>query len=179
MRNKAGEPQQTLRNFVLAIQHLDPWKSDGCWYDVVRERHMVGARPVEDGDATAAGVRIEETLSMRVTNVDLVGRALDHVCRQTSRDLLREWVDTLDTVPVSDLLTIWLRKFANVPDTVSDAYVGDVSRLIPVGMVARILDPGCQFRYVPILEGPEDVGKSKLTKGLAGRIPMDDPGMSH
>jgi putative DNA primase/helicase len=165
---KAFEPQQTLRNLVLALQNLDPWHRAGCWYDLVRDRHMVGERPVEDEDAAAAGVRIEEVLEMRVTNVALVGRALDHVCRQAPRDLLQEWVDTLPAMPVTDLLTTWLRTYAKVPDEVPDAYVEDVSRIIPVGMIARILHPGCQYRYVPIFEGEENAGKSELAKALAG-----------
>jgi hypothetical protein len=168
LRNKSGMAQQTINNFILAIQHLEPWKSTGCWYDTVREVHLVGAERVKEGDDTAAGALIERATGIRVTNLALVGRALDYVCRQNTRDLLQEWVATLPNVSVSALLTTWLRQYANVPDTVSDAYVADVSRIIPVSMIARILCPGCQYRYVPILEGPEDIGKSKLTKVLAG-----------
>jgi Virulence-associated protein E len=153
------------------LQNLDPWQSTGCWYDIVRERHMLGKTPVQEGDDTAAGAIIERATQIRVTNLALVGRALDYVCRQTTRDLLREWVATLPTVPVSDLLPTWLRTYAHVPDTVSDAYVADLSRIIPVSIIARIERPGCQFRYVPIFEGPEDTGKSKLTKALAGHDP--------
>jgi putative DNA primase/helicase len=167
--NKSGTPQQTIGNFILALQHLDPWHNKGLWYDSVREQHMLGARPVSDDEATVAGLRVEQVAEIRITNLALMGRALDYVARQTTRDLLQEWVATLPEVSVSDLLTSWLRTYAHVPDTVSDAYVADVSRIIPVAMIARILDPGCQYRYVPILEGPENAGKSKLTKALAGR----------
>jgi predicted P-loop ATPase len=48
-----------------------------------------------------------------------------------------------------------------------DAYGIDISRLLPVSMVARALNPGCQYRYVVILEGQEDTGKSKLVRTLA------------
>ena len=171
LRNRSGTPQQTINNFVHAVRHLEPWCSDGYWYDVVRERHMIGTRPVEDVDATTAGVRIEQDTEIRVTNIKLVGHALEHVCRETARDLLHEWVETLPAVPVTDLLTTWLRTYAHVSDLVSDAYVADVSRTIPVGIIARILTPGCQYRYVPVLEGPEEAGKSKLTKALAGHDP--------
>jgi hypothetical protein len=171
LRQKGGKPEQTINNFALALHNLDPWHSAGCWYDVVRERHMVGTKPVEDGDATVAGIVIEQATQIRVTNLALVGRALDHVCRQTTRDLLQEWVATLPKRRVTKLLTTWLRTYAHVPDVVSDAYVADVSRIIPVGIIARILHPGCQYRYVPILEGPENTGKSKLTKALAGHDP--------
>lgn len=163
--------QQTINNCILALQHLEPWKSEGCWYDSVRERHMIGARPVEDLDAVHAGALIEQAIKMRVSNLRLVGHALDYVCRQKTRDLLREWVDTLPDAAPTTLLTTWLRTYAGVPPAIPDAYVADVSRLIPVGMMARILAPGCQYRYVPIFEGDEDMGKSKLTKALAGVDP--------
>ena len=166
--NKQDVPYQTINNCILAIQNLDPWVSQGCWYDVVREMHMVGSAPVQDVDAIEAGAIIERATEMHVTNIALVGKALDYVCRQTPRDLLQEWADTLPTVPVSDLLTTWLRTYARVPDEVPDAYVADVSRTIPVGIIARILQPGCQYRDVPIFEGEENVGKSELVKALAG-----------
>jgi putative DNA primase/helicase len=166
--NKQDVPYQTINNCILAIENLDPWMSQGCWYDVVRETHMVGSEPVQDVDAIEAGALIERATEMHVTNIALVGKALDYVCRQQPRDLLQEWVDTLPTVPMSNLLTTWLRTYAKVPDEVPDAYVEDVSRIIPVGMIARILHPGCQYRYVPIFEGEENAGKSELVKALAG-----------
>jgi hypothetical protein len=171
LRSKTDMVQQTINNCILALQHLDPWKSEGCWYDSVRERHMIGARPVEDQDAVHAGALIEQALKMRVTNLRLVGHALDYVCRQRTRDLLREWVDALPTAASMALLPTWLRTYAAVPPTIPDAYVADVSRLIVVGMIARILHPGCQYRYVAIFEGDEDLGKSNLTKALAGMDP--------
>src|SRR5262249_37821233 len=149
--NKNGTPQQTINNFVHTIRHLEPWRTAGYWYDVVRERHMIGTNAVEDSDATVAGVLIERATQIRVTNIALAGRALDYVCRKTARDLLQEWVQTLPVVPVTDLLTTWLRTYAHVPDIVSDAYVADVSRILPVGIIARILRPGSQYRYVPVL----------------------------
>jgi predicted P-loop ATPase len=36
-----------------------------------------------------------------------------------------------------------------------------------VGPVARALDPGCQYRSVGILEGPENAGKTKLVRAIA------------
>jgi predicted P-loop ATPase len=43
-----------------------------------------------------------------------------------------------------------------------------VARLLPVSMVARALHPGIQCRSVIILEGKQDIGKSRLIQTLAG-----------
>lgn len=167
-KNKEGIVLQTLDNCLLAIPNLEPWKSEGCWYDVVRDRYMVGRVPVGPGDDTHVGAVLGRETGMRVTNIALMGKALDEVCRQTPRDLLMEWVDTLPYTPVTSLLTTWLRTYASVSASVPDGYVADLSRLIPVSMLSRIYAPGSQYRNVVIFEGDEDIGKSKITKALAG-----------
>ena len=173
--SKSGVAKQTFGNLVLAIEHLEPWVSRGCWYDVVRERHMLGHKPLEDADVTEAASLIERALQIPITNLKLLGSALDHVCRHKPRDLLLEWVETLRNVPqAGTLLTTWLEQYCTFPtplNTEMRAYVADLSRILPVSIIARILKPGCQQRLAVIFEGDENLGKSKLAKQLAGEDP--------
>ena len=59
-------------------------------------------------------------------------------------------------------------KEPHVADAPKDAYGMAVSRIIPLSMVARALHPGCLYRYVVILEGPEGSGKTSLVRALPG-----------
>ena len=95
----------------------------------------------------------------------LVPAALTYLCHQTSRDLLKEWLDQLPPWDGVSRLKEWLHDYAHAPKT---EYGMDISRLLVVSLVARALNPGCQYRYVVILEGPENAGKSKLVEALAG-----------
>lgn len=47
-------------------------------------------------------------------------------------------------------------------------YLTLVGRYWLLGMVNRVMDPGCKFDYCPVLEGPGGFGKSTLVELLAG-----------
>jgi putative DNA primase/helicase len=101
---------------------------------------------------------------MRIRSKHLIPTALAYLCHQRPRDLLREWLESLPPWDGMPRLHTWLPTYAHAPN---DAYGGDVSRLLVVSPVARARDPGCQYRYVVILEGPENAGKTKLVRALA------------
>lgn len=48
-------------------------------------------------------------------------------------------------------------------------YLTQISRFWLIGLVARVMEPGCKFDYCPVLEGPGGLGKSALAKALASR----------
>jgi hypothetical protein len=158
-----GVVQETLGNVMLALQHLEPWAS-ACWYDEVRDLLMVGNRELDNMMVTRAGLDLEAQVKMPIRSKHLVPTALTYLCHQRPRDLLREWLDNLPAWDETPRLHTWLQTYANAPD---NAYGRDVSRLLVEGMVARALNPGCQYRHVPILEGLENSGKTKLVRELA------------
>jgi putative DNA primase/helicase len=47
-------------------------------------------------------------------------------------------------------------------------YLSLVGRYWLLGMVHRVMQPGCKFDYCPVLEGPGGLGKSTLVEVLAG-----------
>lgn len=46
-------------------------------------------------------------------------------------------------------------------------YLALVGRFWLLGMVNRVMEPGCKFDYCPVLEGPGGLGKSTLVEALA------------
>jgi predicted P-loop ATPase len=46
-------------------------------------------------------------------------------------------------------------------------YFGYVGRFWLLGMIYRVMDPGCKFDYCPVLEGPGGLGKSSMVEVLA------------
>jgi putative DNA primase/helicase len=161
--SKDGAVLETLGNVTQALQHLEPWATE-CWYDTVRDILMVGARELDQNLVTEASLALEAQVKIPMRSKYLVTTALTHLCHQRPRDLLREWLEALPPWDGKARLRQWLHDYAHAP---LDAYSQDVSRLIPVSMVARALSPGCQYRYVVILEGREDSGKTKLVRALA------------
>jgi putative DNA primase/helicase len=162
-RTKDGEAKETYGNLILALQHTPPWETQ-CWYDVVREIPMCDTEPLSDGMVGQAALDLEQQVGIPIRNLKIVQAALVQHCRARPRDVLQEWLATLPPWDQVPRLTEWLSDHAGAPKT---AYGMDVSRLLPVSMVARARHPGCQYRNVVVFEGPEDLGKSKLVKTLA------------
>ncbi len=59
----------------------------------------------------------------------------------------------------------WLTDYLGVEKT---EYAMLAGRLFLIGMVARIYQPGCQMRFMPILEGEQFKGKSSALRILGG-----------
>jgi predicted P-loop ATPase len=159
-----GEAKETFNNLALALTHLAPWSTES-WYDVVRDRAMVGTQPFDDTQVWTAARAIEQTTRMPIRNLKLVANALRSRCYEHPRDVLQDWLGSLSAWDGTARLTEWLADYADVPKT---DYTMAVGRLLPVSMVARALQPGIQCRSVVIFEGKQDIGKSKLVKTLAG-----------
>ena len=67
-----------------------------------------------------------------------------------------------DGVPRDERLLI---DYAHAEDNALNRAIG---KLLLVAMVRRILEPGCKFDYMPILQGPQGCMKSTFCKTLAG-----------
>jgi putative DNA primase/helicase len=69
----------------------------------------------------------------------------------------------------------WLHTYCGVT---SNAYTQMVGLKTLIAAVARVMEVGCKFDYMLILEGPQGTGKSSVVSALAGRwftdsMPMD------
>ena len=79
---------------------------------------------------------------------------------------LREYVQQLpewDGVPRADTLLI---DYLGAPDT---EYTRAVTRKTLIGAVQRVLQPGCKFDTVLVLDGKPGIGKSTLLRKLGGK----------
>lgn len=59
----------------------------------------------------------------------------------------------------------WLTVYAGAPD---NHYIRGIGPRVLIGAVARALRPGCKLDTMPVLEGPQGIGKSTLIRYLFG-----------
>ena len=76
-----------------------------------------------------------------------------------------EWLEALPAWDGVERLDDWLTIFEPAPTT-PPAVVRFVSRLIPMAVVARALRPGCGADIMPVLVGPQGMGKSRTLRAL-------------
>lgn len=90
---------------------------------------------------------------------------------------IREWLEGLewDGKPRLDK---WLVHVLGETDKSINAklfeYMGLVGRYWVLGMVYRVMEPGCKFDYCPVLEGTGGLRKSTLVEVLAGKAYFSD-----
>lgn len=162
---KEGDVKESAGN-IAAILENHPRFQGQLWFDVVRDKPMVGDKEVTDAYVGELMIWVSQQFRMVARSKSLFRECLVSICNRRQRDLLQEYLADLppwdETFPI---LKTWLSVVTGVKN---DAYVQDVSRLLPVSMIARALNPGCQYRSVIILDGPENAGKSKMIRILGG-----------
>lgn len=93
-------------------------------------------------------------------------KALTTVTDKRCFNPLREYVQQLpewDGIPRADTLLI---DYLGAPDT---EYTRVVTRKTLVGAIQRVLQPGCKFDTVLVLDGKPGIGKSTLLRKLGGK----------
>ena len=169
---KSGAPKNTVHN-IETILTGDPLISGRLWFNSMAYTKFITtpcpwdpsatSRPVSDYDYghLQAYVEHEYGISSKQKLIDAVG----NVCTKNARNPLAEWLDTLSWDGEERIFSLFpLFLGADVTE-----YNGEVARLFMLGAVARAYEPGCKFDYMPILSGPQGIGKSSLLRTLATR----------
>lgn len=167
--DKGGNIKNNLRNITLILendpnlkalvfnQQLDGMEIKG---DVPWQHPSKFWRDADDAQLISYVDTHYGTFSQR--NYDI---AVAKVTDDRSYHPIREFISALpdwDSVPRVDTLLI---EYLGADDT---AYVRAVTRKTLCAAICRVLDPGCKFDSMLVLNGPQGVGKSTLIARLAG-----------
>jgi putative DNA primase/helicase len=82
---------------------------------------------------------------------------------------IQDWVTRLEWDNVSRIDKWLIHVIGESPETLSpelQEYLTIVGRCWLIGMVKRVLEPGCKFDYCPVLEGPGGLRKSTMVETL-------------
>ena len=164
LTKKNGEPTVNMGNMGLILGNHPQW-SGKFWWDAVRGLPMFEASPLTDEFITSVAQWFAIYERMGIANTKPLRECLIAECRKQPKDLLQQWLNSLPPWDHVERLPFWLHDVANTANTI---YGQTVSRILPLSMVARAMQPGCLYRNVVILEGAENTGKSSLVLALAG-----------
>ena len=167
------------RSLVSAALENDP-KLKGCvaFNEMTMDAQVRKPWPWEHGHAGDVGQDSVLLLGRYLNDVYGVGdvstQNIEHGLASTAYLMrfhpVREWLDglTWDGVP---RLNKWLMHvLGETPDTLSAPmveYMTLVGRYWVMGMVWRVMKPGCKFDYCPVLEGKGGLRKSTMVEVLA------------
>ena len=157
-------PTESFNNFIVIFTYHQDFKGQ-IWMDTFRGIPMIGDLPLSDSILGKLAVWLGENERISIRSPSLIEKAVRVVAALNPRDLIHEWLMALPPWDGEERLTCWLNDISGAE---KNELGMEVSRLLIVSMVARGLDPGCLFRTVIILEGPENSGKTSLLKAIGG-----------
>lgn len=122
-----------------------------------------GPRELMDSDYTAVSAALARSHGLSFS-VQQVSAAVQSVAQENAYHPIRDYLEGLqwDGIPRID---DWLHDFLGAEAT---TYTSGVGRIFLVGLVARVMKPGCKNDYMLILEGPQGIRKSTACRVLAG-----------
>ena len=169
-RNEHGDPVKTAENILLIIEN-DPSLKEKFVFDEFSNRiYVVGALPWDASgrrrdwkDTDDAGLRWYMEKTYKITGISKILDGFAMCCEKHKINLVQDYLNKLpawDGIPRLDTLFVDYLGAADTP------YTRAVARKSLCAAVARAMTPGIKYDTMPILAGPQGIGKSTLLRLL-------------
>ena len=149
------------RNFRLIAEH-EMWAFSHNDFTGRKELAGLSGYPDLDDDAYA---KIRQHCASRYSckfPAQDIYEIVSVMARERRYHPVLAYLDSLEWDGVSRI-DEWLMTYFGAEDTSANRAIG---RKTLIAAVRRVRHPGCQCKYVPVLEGPQDQGKSKALRAL-------------
>jgi putative DNA primase/helicase len=171
VRSDTGKAVDCWHNVFYVLENHPAWK-DVLAFDTFAQVPVkmrpaptgAGAGPWMAEDDTLLGLWLAQTMKLTVKSLGNVTTGAIACAQRHPHHPVTSWLDRLawDGTP---RLGEWLSDCLGVRRS---PYAQAVGRYFLLNMVARVYEPGCIMRSVPVLEGAQDTGKSTALRLLAG-----------
>lgn len=160
-----GKVEKTFKNFQTIIRE-DPKLKDGFHYDLFAISPMVDKVlpwPEDYSQLPRIWTKTDESgleayIETRygIYEPQKTTKARDLISKERMRHPVREYLDSLEWDGIERLDTLLIDYFG----AEDNAYTRAVIRKALIAAVARVMEPGIKFDTMPILIGPQGIGKS-------------------
>lgn len=166
--NDKGKPLSTHANIGIALDHSAELLG-GAYYDEFLDKAIVDGRQWRDDDDTGICMWLQERLGLSRVTPGMVHAVVSRRLRATPRHCVREYLDALvwDGEPRIALAFEDHWGVEPGPKQPSD-YIRAVSANFFIGLIARVVRPGCQLDTMVVFEGLQGTRKSSALRILGG-----------
>lgn len=170
VKNERNQTIECWQNVYTILKHHPAWKGvigfDAFAQRVMKRKAVPGV--VEEGPLTPedeykVGLWLAQQLRVTIKAIGNLTTGIGACAAEQQFHPVREWLESLEwdgTARMDD----WLCDALGARKT---RYSIAVGRYFLLNMVARIFEPGCIMRSVPVLEGAQNRGKSEALRILA------------
>lgn len=162
-KNKAGQAYSNMAN-ILAVLQQHPYYKGTIRYNTFRQEIEYKGQPLEDGDILKIQHFMQSVMDLHSATKDSVHAAIAHYANENQYDEAKDWLLALKWDGTSRLAS-WVSSATGVADS---PYHQGIGAQWFMGMVRRIMQPGCTFDYCLVLVGAQGIGKTSLFRILGG-----------
>lgn len=157
------EPAKLEANLATAVAIFKKEKLN-VWYDEFNDRVMVGEKKLRDIDEINTMERLQREYGLTFISRETVAQAIRHHANQKRRNTAQEWLNKLEWDGVERLDTFFVDYFG----AEDNEYTRGAGKNFWIGLIARIMKPGCQVDTMVVLEGPQGQKKSSALMAIGG-----------
>lgn len=167
--DKSGKVKDTLDNIVHILRHDKKLQhlAFNCHRDGIDAKGGLPWKQIKPGwnDSDNAALKVYLSKQYGVYSPTKTKDGVLAVAAERAYHPIREYLDNLPSWDNTSRVDTLLIDYFGADDT---TYTRAVSRKSMVAAVARVYRPGTKFDSVPILNGPQGIGKSTFYAKLAG-----------
>ena len=129
------------------------------------------AGPITNATDLLLGNYLSQQYGLPAINRSALMEGIETVAHARPFHPIREYLQALEHDGTARIDKWLVHALGERPETLPPPlleYLQLVGRYWLLGMVNRVMHPGCKFDYCPVLEGPGGLGKSTLVEMLAG-----------
>ncbi len=166
--NSKGAPLSTHANIGIALDYSLELLRD-AYYDEFLDKAIVDGRQWRDDDDTGLCMWLQERIGLSSVTPSMVHAVVSRRLRSTPRHCVREYLESL-TWGGEPRIALAFEEFWGVEPTAAQSsdYIRAVSANFFLGLVARVMRPGCQLDTMVVFEGLQGTRKSSALRTLGG-----------
>ena len=171
VHSESGKPLKTTDNVLIILENDPNLKGKFVFEEFSNRILCLGALPWNDSsgvrdwtDNDDAGLRHYIEKVYAVTGKDRICDALSLCCHQNKINAVQDYLKDL---PCWDGVTRVETLFIDYLGAADNTYTRAVTKASLTAAVARAMNPGVKYDYMPVLVGPQGLGKSTLLRLLA------------
>jgi len=170
LRNLKQIPYSHVANVIIAFEH-DPELKESVWYDEFLDRLLTGdpAQLWSDADDTRVAAYLQRRHGFHSIGSRQIREVVNYYGRQRARHCVRDWLSALQWDGEPRIADAFTDHWDAQPTSSQPAnYLTAISRNFFIGLVARVMRPGCQLDEMVVFESPQGSFKSSALRILGG-----------